>query len=498
MLLKKFWMLAKNMREKIKVGAILITAFILRIFRIDQLLGFYFDQGRDAKVIWDLIYNHKFFLIGPTTGIEGIFRGPWYYWLITPFYWLGHGNPVYPSVFLSLTTVIALFFAYKIAEKIGGKISGLLTVFIGGFSYTIVMASRWLSNPTPMFLISMVFLYSFFMILDGKKWAWVITGLFAGLAMQFGSATEIFYFPALLIFIFWQRKNLPNRKIILLSIIALLITIIPQIIFDFKHDHILSNNIYKFIFSENSFKLSFWEIIKVRIPFYYSMFSLKLFPNSSELSKIFISIFAILLIVQRKILFKNKNFLIVLIFLTSPLIGMLFFQGNEGNVYDYYFTGYYLIFIVLFAIVYGTFWKHILGKILIISFVLLFAKENLSLINKNIIFEVDGPNSITLEQQTRAIDWVYKNSRGASFNVDVYVPPVITHAYDYLFLWLGTTKYHKLPNENNISLLYTLYEVDPPHPERLDAWLKRQKGIGKIAESVTFAGITVEKRTRIK
>src|SRR6266536_4880928 len=83
---------------------ILIAAFFLRVYRIGTVLGFYFDQGRDAGIIWDLIHLHKFFLIGPTTGLPGIFRGPYYYYLIAPFYFLGKGNPVWPSIFLSFTT----------------------------------------------------------------------------------------------------------------------------------------------------------------------------------------------------------------------------------------------------------------------------------------------------------------------------------------------------------------------------------------------------------
>jgi hypothetical protein len=83
------------------------------------------------------------------------------------------------------------------------------------------------------------------------------------------------------------------------------------------------------------------------------------------------------------------------------------------------------------------------------------------------------------------------------FDVDVYVPPVIPYAYDYLFQWLGNTKYGKLPSLQQVPLLYTLYEVDTPHPERLDAWLARKKGIGKIESEQTFGGITVQRRTRI-
>ncbi|KKU90718.1 MAG: hypothetical protein UY23_C0008G0003 [Candidatus Jorgensenbacteria bacterium GW2011_GWA1_48_11] len=115
----------------ILVFAILAIALLIRVYRIGELLGFYFDQGRDALVIWDFWKNGKLFLIGPTTGIEGVFRGPWYYWLIAPFYILGKGNPVWPSVFLSLTTVVGVFLAYKLAEKLGGKWAGFIASFFG-------------------------------------------------------------------------------------------------------------------------------------------------------------------------------------------------------------------------------------------------------------------------------------------------------------------------------------------------------------------------------
>ncbi len=479
------------------LSLILLLAFFVRVYRIDQLLGFWYDQGRDALVIWDLIRNHKFFLIGPTTGIEGIFRGPWYYWLITPFYWLGNGSPVYPSIFLSFTTIVSLLLSYKLGVKVGGKASGYLAAIIGGFSSYIVMSSRWLSNPTPMFLISILFLYSLFMILDGKKLWWIVTSFCLGMAMQFGSATEVFYFPAILIFIIWQRKNLPNWKIIFISILVFVTTLVPQVLFDIKHEGILRNNIFKFIFTKGSFKLSFWEMVKIRLPFYYDVFSSKLFAANHFLAGLFTSVFGLLIFIQRKVLFKSKNFLVILIFFLSPLVGMLFFQGNYGNVYDYYFTGYYLIFILLFSIVLGISWKKTWGRLLIVIFLLFFLKENLISVKNYITSGVDGPTTIALGNQKQAIDWVYTNAGKRDFNVDVYVPPVIPYAYDYLFKWLGATQYNKLPVDSNVSVLYTLYEVDPPHPERLKAWLDRQKGIGKIIKQETFGGIVVQERERI-
>jgi hypothetical protein len=103
----------------------------------------------------------------------------------------------------------------------------------------------------------------------------------------------------------------------------------------------------------------------------------------------------------------------------------------------------------------------------------------------------------------QAVNWILSDGvkRGKPFNVDVYVPPVIPHAYDYLFLWQATKKCGEslcgMEKEKRVDALYTLYEVDPPHPERLEAWLERQAGIGKVLEETKFGGITVQRRQRL-
>jgi 4-amino-4-deoxy-L-arabinose transferase-like glycosyltransferase len=482
---------------------ILLFAFVARVYRIDQLLGFYYDQGRDALVIWDFWRHGKFFLIGPTTGIEGVFRGPWYYWLIAPFYLMGKGNPVWPSIFLSLTTVAAVFLSYKIAEKIAGKWAGILAAVIGGFSHSLVLSSRWLSNPTPMFLISMLFIYSFLLILEGKRWAWIFASFMAGMAMQFGSAAEVFYFGGIGVFLvyllFTDKKKLPDIKSIIFSAFAFGITITPQVLFDLRHDGILRGTISRFLFQQGSFKLSFWEIAKIRFPFYYDVFFSKLFSTYTKAKEIFAVILGGLFLYNIKAILKNKLLVVLLIFLLSPIIGMLFFQGNFGNVYDYYFTGYYLIFVLFFAGVLGLSSKSLWGKVVILSFLAIFLLDNPPSI-KSYITSGFGETTVALGSEKKAVEWVFDDAKGRPFNLDVYVPPVIPYAYDYLSVWIGAQRCGEdlcgLTKNGELPLLYTLFEVDVEHPERLEAWTKRQAGIGKIDEEVHFGGVGVDRRER--
>jgi hypothetical protein len=183
----------------------------------------------------------------------------------------------------------------------------------------------------------------------------------------------------------------------------------------------------------------------------------------------------------------------------TPIAGLYFYQGNETVLYGYYMTGYYMIFTILFAIILADIWKFKIGKIFVLYFFYIFLTMNLSILLPRIKSDTNAEGRLYFANQKQAIDWVYIDAQGQDFNVDVYVPPVIPYAYDYLFKWLGTYKYGRLSNTNkNIQLLYTLYEIDPPHPERLKAWMDRQKGIGNVELEQKFGGITVQRRTRVK
>lgn len=497
-MLKKRINFKKISFEKIFVFVILFLAFLVRVYRINDLLGFYYDQGRDALVVWDLIHNGKFFLIGPTTGIAGVFRGPYYYYLITPFYLLGKGNPIYPSVFLSFLTTGAIYLLYLMVKKTQGVISALISLFLASFSYYLVISARWLSNPTPMFLLSILLVYGMFKVLEKKKFGWEIIALVAGLSLfNFGSSGELFYLPSILIFLIWQWKKRPDFKTFLVSIFLFFLTFAPLIFFDLRHEGILRNNILTSFVSEKSFTLPTKSLLKTRTRFYYEVFSKILFHTRGKLEIVLMFLLASLLLIYSKIFLKDKYIKTILLVLFSPLIGLFFYQGNNAVLYEYYLTGYYLIFIFLVSVVLGRVWKNILGKIFVIFFLIVFLTNNLKVIKFKLSDQVNGAGSIALKNELQVVNWVFNDAENEDFSIDVYVPPVISYSYDYLFKWQSWKKSLSNLKEERVDLLYTIYENDSEHPERLTAWMERQKGIARIIEEKSFGGITIQKRIRI-
>lgn len=488
----------KNLKE-IKFDHILlflILAFsaFFRLFRLDQLLGFWYDQGRDALVIWDLLHLGKFFLIGPVTGIEGIFLGPFYYYLLAPFYWLGKGNPVTAAAGLSWLTVGAIFLIYFLGRKIFNSKVGLLAAFLYGFSYSQVTFSRWLANPNPLplfTLLTLFCLYKFITILNTKYL--ILATFLVGLCLQLEAAAAFFFLPSMIVILIWQRKYL-KLKTVVFALFAFFITLLPQIYFNFRHDGILLNAFKRFLLEEKSFKISIGQTVFLRFKTYYDVFTSKIFLNNKYLGWSVLALFSAGILISGKKIWTKGGKLLTM-WLLVPLIGYFFYQGNHGYIWDYYFSGVMPAFFLLFsAALYYLFNRHLAGKVIVCIFLLYFASNNLRLINNYLKTGI----GITLRAQRKAIDWIYTEAKDEEFNVDVYVPPKIYYSYSYLLLWYGKEKYGREPNVNMVKNLYTICEPDSEHPYFLKAWLERQDGIGKMIKDYSWGSITVQKRERVK
>lgn len=466
-------------RNKITLFIILVVAFFVRSFRVNDLLGFYYDQGRDALIIWDLWHKGKTFLIGPTTGIEGIFLGPLYYYLITPFYILGQGNPVFPATFLAIMNTLSIALLFYIGLNYFNVWVGLLATLFSALSFTNLMSHRWLSNPNPLTLISTLILLCLFKLTQNKPKYFPIICLLIGLGLQFEAASAIFFIPSLLITLIIFRKNIKiNLMSIMLGLSLFGATLLPQLVFDFRHDHILTKAFYSFLIERRSFVQSPLSIIGPRLSFYLDALNNQFFPGYLVLGTFWLIILVLLIK-------KNKYVNICLIWILTPLIILLLYTGNNGYVWGYYFTGIYPILFLLVAVLLSR------SKIISIVFLSLFLLINIPRISDYLFQPLTSMTHVTLGTSLAAVDWVRKDAGNKNFNVDVYVPPVVPYAYDYLFLWRGK------PSDQKEQFLYTIYEVDIPHPERLQVWLNRQKGIGAVEDQIRFGGIIVQRRHRI-
>lgn len=477
-------------KTKIFLFLLLAVALFLRTYKLDQLLGFYYDQGRDALVIWRLIHEGKFFLIGPVTGIEGIFLGPFYYYLLTPLYLIGGDSPVFVSFILNFISVLGIYLLYQVTKLFFDEKTAILASILTTFSYTLVVFSRWLSHPPLLPTFSLVVIYALFKISQGKYRWWIVVGIFTGICLQLEAASAIFFLPTLFVVFLWrwQKKAFPA---VLTAGGLFFLTLVPQLLFNWRHQNILVNAFKDFLVVKSSFSIPISNLIWERLNIYYRVFFDHLFYGEEKLKLIWLGIFLILGFLKRKELFiKERKILMLWLFI--PLGLYLFYQGNHGYFLDYYLAGVWLVFFIIASFLLTAFWHKLLGKVILILFLITFAYPNFTQLA--IYYKIGI--GIILRTQLSAIDWIYQNSEGKEFNVDVYVPPVIPYAYEYLFKWYGQKKYQRLPALTSEPLLYTLYEEDMSHPDFLKNWLNRQDAVGNVLNQERFGDITAQKRER--
>ncbi len=483
---------AGNMKYLIWI--ILACSLFLRVYRVGDLTGFYYDQGRDAKVVWELWHSGKLFLIGPTTGIEGIFLGPFYYYLIAPFYLLGTGNPVFPAVALALINCLGIYVIYLIGRHYFDEKTGLLTAFFITFSHQLVQAHRWLSNPTPLPLFAALALLLILKIVRGSKAAsdWLGLGLILGLSLQLEAASAVFFLPAAAFIFLLFRIRIPLHFFFTFSL-----TLIPQLWFNLRHDNLLLDSFRRFLVTDRSFLPAVFDFYPRRLGFYFAEFSAKFFADHT-LALVFSVVLLLLTFFFRSKLI-TRPLTVLLIWVITPLVFLLFYHGNNGYVWGYYFTGVYPAFVLLVSWVLITAYKSGLWPVraLVGIFISVFFVTNLLSLRTDLLDDQTGQNSVALGPSRAAVDWVYTDAGDTEFNVDVYVPPVIAHSYDYLFLWRGTNRFSRMPSRESQKTLYLIYETDASHPERLDAWLLRQSTIAVPELKMKFGGVTAERRIRI-
>ena len=111
-MVKKIIELLKR-REVLLLIAILILGLTFRTYKLDTLYTFEHDQDLFSLIARDVLVDHHVRLIGQLTSIDGLFIGPYFYYLLMPFIALFGGSPmgaIVPMALLGIFTCWSFYF----------------------------------------------------------------------------------------------------------------------------------------------------------------------------------------------------------------------------------------------------------------------------------------------------------------------------------------------------------------------------------------------------
>lgn len=491
-----------------RLSKVLIILFGIGIFLrlIPVITGntfFWFDQGLDSILVKLLVVDHRINLTSRYSGLAGVLMGPVYTWMLALPFAISHGDPRSFTVFLSLLSLFSAGAIYIFIKKIVGVTAAIFACAWVLFTPFFIFNSTVASSPAPLTsLFPFFIIFSYKLFVDKKTIFWIPLLFLCGLFFQFEIAFALFVMPVVLILMI-VFKSLPN-KYFFFGLLLFFLTFIPQILFDLRHNFLISKGFMNLFFGSNNSLYGNQNSLFGRFGERAWSFG----DDFLRMALIFRHPLIVIPVVATMIfgwyISGQKNLLkILLTIITVFYIGLSLYPGP---IWDWYRAGLPIVYSLLFVIPLAAIWgKYKFTRIFI--FVLLFS----------IVFKVNYPQSgeynvSSRKTQENILDYVYKSAEGKPFSYFAYTPPVYDYVWQYDFWQYGQNKYGYLPKNWQMSipllgigvqagvpkpdegLFYLIMEPNPERPWERNGW--KESKIGKILEIKIFQGdVIVEKKT---
>ncbi len=473
-----------------------LISFYLRTYLIQQNLFFGPEQGIDFLAIKDIALNHNFTLIGSKTDVSGIFHGPAYYYLAAVPFLISQGDPVFVTTFFIFLNALTAIFIFYLGKEIKNTRLGFIAAILFTVSYQAIIFSRWPSSPPLGIPLVTLFNLFFYRFLRGSKKDLLFAAIAFGLLNQIEFLHIVFYSViavALFILYFKQFKKLNKLYLAICILIAILTTAGTYILFDLRHNFLISKSLIALASGETGYGVGIFPIMQEIWTSTVRVFMKTILPQYSLLSIILLLGGLITLIV--KIRKKKNTYLPLVIWLTMPIILLVIFRHA---ILDHFFVSLIPLFILLTALFIDAVWQKnkFASGIILVAICLI----NLSVYLKNIpnnqdVFFQSTQPELRYSDQLATIDDIYKDAQKKPFSFQSYTIPYFSQqGWEYLFWYRGFRKYGYSPIEQKAKILYVIIQDDPSNKPFQNDWLKNTVSKwGKPAKTFQHGIITTIK-----
>jgi|CXWL01.1.fsa_nt_gi hypothetical protein len=324
----------------------LIVFFSLGVFfsfyHLSQQYIFEYDREGNYYAAKSIVVDHKFTLIGPAVHAS-IYLGPWGHYAQVPFFVALKGDPIYGAYLIATVNFTVFLLIYLFLKKVthsqlvamcaalvwvssANRLNGLVT-FVPLFSMTFLLLYEKFIREKNIILLSLLTLVWSFslnfhpqMILLAPIWLYGVILFLAG-----------------------NRKSWLKSGIILL--ITLLIPVLPVIIFDFRHNFLISGAVMKFLSGETAVPT------RSGVSHFRLLYSLRQFSLPIVLPLDWLNHnppFSVLLLSLGGLFVSlKKNFIYLLLISIGSILMMSTYQQKTWPEY-YHYLGGLSLFLLLF------------------------------------------------------------------------------------------------------------------------------------------------------
>lgn len=462
---------------------------------------FGFDQGQNYMRAYDIAVNHKFTLIGAevgsgSAGVPGLFHGPGFYYLLAVMLLLFNGDPYGGLVLMWIAGVATMIVVFLTTRRMFGEKVALVSLFLLSIAPLIAPQSRFVWGPHVGSLFIALFYYALYRMSE-RSWKWAFLAFFlAGILYNFELAISVPLVFLSVIGVFYYK--LFDRKIIAGALAGIILAYSPMILFEVRHGFMATKGIIKNVTTKKKVKPEDPEAQK-QGDFHLGQKQYQFIANFRDtfvfeygkvppnLYMLFLGTLAI--VILRGLTLDGDGRVkryFGLLALSIPAT-VLVFLPLRGAIWPYYLIHLHFVYAYMLAYAAVAIWTvtvrpnphaplkfaYVLASAFLLFFGVSMLQGTWARLKLNWLVDYyDYGGKDKIKGKRAIIDYVYADAAGKPFSVFVFMPPVYTWPYDYLFLTYAKEKYGYLPSNEKKGTAYMIIEMDGTKPWSYKGWLE--------------------------
>lgn len=430
------------------LALILIGAFFLRIVNIGNNMPFIGDQGWFYLSARNMLINGQIPLVGIASSHPWLHQGPLWTYMLVGVFWLLGFNPLNGAYLTIILDILSVLMVYVIGSEMFSKRIGLISTLLYTTSPLVVIHSRTPYHTSPIPLFALLFIYALYKWIKGNNIYFPLSILFLAILYNLELATSTLWVVliAVLLYGIWKKKRwvkkLFNKKILMYSIVAFLIPMLPFLIYDFNHNFPqtlkftiwIGYRILKFFGLPNIYGEIDLINMNSMVVFSFNFYQNLIFPVNNLVAFVILIFSAIILFIN---LFKRKmqevGFTLLALWILISIAGFFVNKTPSEAYLPILFSA--LIFLVAFS-----FDKIIKIKPFFIPMTLLIAF--IAIANSYFIISSEySEKGLSFYNRLAIAKEIIKKAMGRNYNIvgigDGSQFESFTMNYEYLTWWIG-------------------------------------------------------------